>query len=376
MNDSSWLAMLAWIKRHSHLTRRALQQLPENRAHRLVVCFHLDAKMVPVIEGLARCLDLTVLPCNPLTADPEAIIYLKNLPLTLAKWDSRLSELSSISKGEPFWLCDLGGERILEALKDKLSLQGALEGTTTGIRKLRHHFSSCAPPVPLVDWNQNLLKESIHNEKMVGFSLWQTFTEVTRMSLHAKKVGVLGFGPVGRGIARTARDLGGQVSIFDRLPQLEWLARFESFATPGRTSLMESSQVLVTATGARDVIESNDLNHFKPGVFLLNAGHHHEEICEELRRGLPRTRVLDHIEEVWIPNSNQSFYLLSRGEVFNLSAGFGDTINAFDLTAAQLVEAVRYLLSEQAEQPGWLNVPENFSQTLWEQSYDSGCSGG
>jgi adenosylhomocysteinase len=249
---------------------------------------------------------------------------------------------------QPRFLCDLGGELICHALRRDCGVVAAMEGTTSGIRRIASEMGDSPRRFPVLDWNSAALKNLVHNEKMVGFSLWQTFSGVTRLSLHGMTVGVLGYGPVGRGIARTAQGLGARVAVADREPAARKLAEFDGFAALEKVELLSRSRLVVTATGRSGVLSGADLEHLPQGAFLLNAGHGGEEIGQEIRHHPRRRTVLAHVEEISTREGRHCF-LLARGELLNLAAGFGDTINGFDLTSAQLVQAVRYLLEKGSE---------------------------
>ena len=201
MNAASWEQKLCWLKLHTPYTEKALRRLKPRPDCCLTVRFHIDLKMVPLIEALSHKVQLQVFPCHHDTTDPEGWVHLrKETPATLLKeWDP-IACRKHLEKGRPY-LCDLGGRLIGWAVEENLPVGAALEGTTSGISHLTRILGGESPPFPILDWNQARLKQDIHNEKMVGFSLWQTFTEVTRLSLHGKTCGVLGFGPVGRGIS-------------------------------------------------------------------------------------------------------------------------------------------------------------------------------
>ena len=73
------------------------------------------------------------------------------------------------------------------------------------------------------------IKEGLHNRYLVGQTAWQTFTDRTQLSLHRKRVLVVGYGLVGRGVALTARALGGAVSVAERDPARSLEARYDGF---------------------------------------------------------------------------------------------------------------------------------------------------
>ena len=314
--------------------------------------FHIDLKMVPVIEGLARRVELLVFPCHPDTTDPEGWNYLKRA--TGAKYDPEWSpkSLNSFLQDHPeTFLCDLGGEMIGWAAESDALLSGGMEGTTSGIKLIAEHKNL---HFPVLDWNGAPLKLEIHNEKMVGFSIWQTFTEVTRLSLHGRSVGVLGYGLVGRGIARTARALGGFVKIYEPDSDRRTCAAYEGFGNHEREDVL-GADVIVSATGVPDAVKETDMSRLKSGAFLLNAGHSEEEISPAIRNHPNRRSVLPHVEELSLGKERHVF-LLASGRLLNLAAGFGDTINAFDVTSALLVETLKTLIEKSHELPRGLSV--------------------
>jgi adenosylhomocysteinase len=343
MNSSSWDRKLSWVKSNTPQTTAAITRFPELKEVSLSVRFHLDLKMVPVIEALARKTHLQVFPCHEDTTDPDGWSYLQHhcAANLVSEWKPEF--MAEHLRARPGYLCDLGGEMIVSALTSGVNVLAALEGTTSGVTRIQQTLDGGDSRFPIFDWNNARLKREIHNEKMVGFSLWQTFTEVTRLSLHGKRVTILGFGPVGRGIARTARSLGAQVQIFDPDPESVLTASFEGFSCPGRESALSQADVLVTATGAKGVLVLPDLAHLPQNALVLNAGHSADEIGLGIREHPNRSTILQHVEDITF-SEGRKIRLLAQGRLLNLAAGFGDTINAFDITSAQLLDALAWTL--------------------------------
>lgn len=359
MQDSNWIDRLQWVKLHSAHTRAAVARLGDSTRSPLVLRFHVDLKMIPVIESLAEHFDVLLFPCHADTTDPQGWAYLKvhSRATLVSEWSPQVC-LNFLEQHSGGYLCDLGGEMIACAVQHGWPVKGAMEGTTSGLSKV--HAAARERPLrfPVLDWNNARLKREIHNEKMVGFSIWQTFTEVTRLSLHGKSVGVLGFGPVGRGIARTARALGGVVRVYDPSAECRTLAGYEGFPTPSKDKFLSDSQVLVTATGRDDVLSLTDLCRVPCGAILLNAGHSETEWEEEIRRHPRRQSVLRRVERLDVSPAHH-VYLLAGGRLLNLAAGFGDTINAFDLTSAQLLVAIQAMLDVAGDTPGGVRTVES-----------------
>jgi adenosylhomocysteinase len=165
---------------------------------------------------------------------------------------------------------------------------------------------------------------------------------------------------VGRGVALTARSLGGAVSIAERDPARALEARYDGFPTGSLEELAGAADILVTATGARSVVSARHFGLLPDGCFLMNVGHTNDEIDVESLG--PCREVVPFVEEAQV--NGKTVYLFARGSMANLVAGQGDTLNSFDITMATMLAGVRYMLSDEARSrpPGLHPLP----RSAWE----------
>jgi adenosylhomocysteinase len=112
--------------------------------------------------------------------------------------------------------------------------------------------------------------------------------------------------------------------------------------------------VIVTATGARSVMNANHLPLLKDGVFLLNVGHLPDEIEVAALRGYPSQEVLPYVEAIDL--DARTVYLFAGGTMANLTAGHGDSLNAFDVTIAVMIAGIGYIASAGEEQPPGVHI--------------------
>ena len=103
--------------------------------------------------------------------------------------------------------------------------------------------------------------------------------------------------------------------------------------------------MIVTATGARHVLNAQHFPRLKEGCFLLNIGHVADEI--EVEALNPRQQAIPFVEEVTL--NGRTVYLFAGGSMANLVAGQGDTLNAFDVTLATMVAGLRYIFTAEAQ---------------------------
>ena len=143
------------------------------------------------------------------------------------------------------YLCDMGGELSMAYLDRTPPVKGALEATTSGLNLLKDHDL----PFPVFDWNSIPLKDRLENRFHVGDGVWPAFGHVTGLGLFGRRVLVIGYGPVGKGIAERARNLGAVVSVadLDAVRLLE--ARHHGCETVTLEEGLARCEIIVTATG-------------------------------------------------------------------------------------------------------------------------------
>jgi adenosylhomocysteinase len=214
---------------------------------------------------------------NPATTDPAVVSYLKNMGMTVYSGRSVEDGILETLKAEPVWFADVGFALGSSAIKQGVALKGGVEISRSGITKLR----SLELPFPVVNIDGGRLKPAVENRHGVGEGLWQTFTALTGKHLAGRRVVVVGYGPVGSGVAAYARAGGAHVSVVDTSPIRRLIAQYDGFDTPELDQVCGSVQVLVTATGSRNVIRLEHIQKLPSGAILINVGHHNDEIQVE-----------------------------------------------------------------------------------------------
>lgn len=229
-------------------------------------------------------------------------------------------------------------------------VHASLEATGSGIARL----AGLALSYPLFNWDDLPIKEGLHNRHMVGLTTWHAFFERTRLTLHDKRVLVVGYGFVGRGVADAARAYGGTVCVAKRDPVRALEAQYAGRDIRPLESAMPEADVIVTATGARSVVNSGHLPLLRDGFFLFNVGHHPDEIDVAALRAYPSKEVLPFVEAIDL--GKRTMYLFAGGSMANLTAGHGDSLNAFDLTIAVMTAGIGYIAGAGQKQPPGVHI--------------------
>jgi len=308
---------------------------------------------------MRRGAQLFIATCNPQTVCDQTVGVLRQRGATIIAHrgmgdDQLVAAIDQSLAWQPTHLLEMGADLTIRAISVGAppSVRCSLECTGSGIQRL----SGRQLPYPVFDVDKLPLKVGIHNRHMVGATAWYTFYETTRLTLYEKRVAVIGYGMVGRGVAEAARYHGARVVVVERDPARALEATYDRWDTASLAEALPSADVVVTATGKRHVLAREHFALLRDGCFLFNVGHGNDEIDIDALLRFEHDQMLPHIQRVQL--GGKKIYLLAGGAMFNLAAGFGDSINAFDVAVATLLDAMRRALDAcEGLPPGLHAVP-------------------
>jgi adenosylhomocysteinase len=263
-----------------------------------------------------------MVPCNPDSTDDRTATHLASMGVEIRGHAgmSAVEDADALAwlANEPAdALCDMGGELIVTTAAAGHRPAGALEATTTGL----HRLAGLDIPFPVLDWNGIALKDLIHNRHHVGAETWPAFTAITGLSLYGREIVVVGFGPVGQGVALRARDLGANVTVVDLDPVRLIQAQHHGCRVADFDDAVRRASVIVTATGFDGVVGAAQIERLPDGAILMNVGHSHREIDVDWLNQHPHTDLRRHLERYEV--NGRRVHLLNRGSLVNLAAGLG-----------------------------------------------------
>lgn len=214
---------------------------------------------------------------NSATTDDEAVESIRNLG---AKVYCGSDSPEKVLQHSPQVLTDTGFVIIDRYLSMKeserpSSVIAASEITTSGVEKLR----ACKNlPIAVVNINAGLLKARIENFHGVGDGVVDLLRRLTGRSLSGLNAVVVGYGPVGSGVAFHLRKEGGLVNVVDNDPVRRLIAHFDGFAVKELMASLEDADIIVTATGKKNIITEPQWHASRDGAIFLNVGHWPEEL--------------------------------------------------------------------------------------------------
>ncbi len=260
---------------------------------------------------------------------------------------------------EPDLLADAGGDLIGTHLRESPDrvLRGAVEVTKSGADRLRD-----LPLIfPCIDLNAGRLKPAIENRHGVGEGLWQAVQRLTGMHLSGRRVGVIGYGPVGRGLAAYARAAGACVEVVEMDPIRSLVAHYDGYPTPTLEDCVRRVDVVATATGRAEAVPLSVIRQGRSGLVLVNAGHGDREIDVRGVRGASAS--FDQITDLVVRHQIEGgpeVVILGDGHPLNIVTNAGSPEPVL-LHFAALGLALAWLAT--AELPaGRMVVPEALEQ--------------
>lgn len=321
------------------------------------------AMFLPLVRAGAR---VRIAAVNPDSTDDAAAAYLVANGAEVWAWsgmdDTEYWDGLAWVAAEPAdVISDMGGELLAATVSAGYAPLGGLEATTSGL----HRLADVALTFPVFNWNNAELKDRVHNRHHVGLEMWPMFSAITGLAVHGRPVLVVGFGPVGRGVAIQARSRGAVVSVAD----LDPVRRNEAQQYGCRVVTLEEGLVdagiVVTATGVDGVIGPDQLGGVRDGVILCNVGHTNREIDLPWLDGHPHRQVRRYIERYEV--DGKSLFLLNRGSLLNLAAGvMPATDELFDPFSAMILHGIMWILEGGAAQydPGLHPYPKHLEHQI------------
>jgi len=212
------------------------------------------------------------------TTDHDVVDLLRDSGVDVYTSGDREDSHQQVLAQQPDILADAGASLIGTLLKrfpeQAETLRGAVEVTKTGMTRLR----GVQTPFPVVNINDGMLKPAVENRHGVGEGLWHAVQALTGMHLSGRRVGVIGYGSVGRGVAAYARAAGASVEVVETDAIRRLVAHYDGYPTPSLDQCVQQVGILVTATGVPGVVGVRALRAARNGLVLVNAGHGNDEI--------------------------------------------------------------------------------------------------
>ena len=205
------------------------------------------------------------------------------------------------------------------------NIRGLSEETTTGVHRLYERMHSKTLPVPAFNVNDSVTKSKFDNKYGTKESAVDAIRRATDIMLAGKRVLVAGYGDVGKGTAASFRGAGSIVTISEIDPICALQAAMDGFEVKKINSVINESDLVITATGNKNIITGEHFLKMKDKAIVCNIGHFDNEIDMAWLNsnfGHSKTTIKPQVELFNLENGNE-IIVLAEGRLVNLGCATG-----------------------------------------------------
>jgi adenosylhomocysteinase len=204
-------------------------------------------------------------------------------------------------------------------------IKGVTEETTTGVHRLYEMQRDGTLLFPAINVNDSVTKSKFDNKYGCRHSLIDGINRATDVLIGGKVAVVCGYGDVGKGCAESLRGQGARVVVTEIDPICALQAAMEGFEVTTLDAVIDRADIVITATGCRDVVTAEQMSRMKHQSIVGNIGHFDDEIDMAglaATPGIRRVEVKPQVHEWTFPDGH-SVIVLSEGRLLNLGNATG-----------------------------------------------------
>lgn len=246
-------------------------------------------------------------------------------------------------------------------------LLGVTEETTTGVHRLYEMMRAEELLFPAINVNDSVTKSKFDNKYGCRHSLVDGINRAVDVLLAGKTAVVCGYGDVGKGCADSLRGQGARVIVTEIDPICALQASMDGFQVSRLDDVVESADIIITATGCVDVVTADDMSRMKNKAILGNIGHFDNEIdMAGLSRlpGISRHNIKPQVDE-WVFPDGHSIIILSEGRLLNLGNATGHPSFVMSNSFTNQVLAQIELFTKRDEYPiGVYTLPKHLDEQV------------
>ena len=303
---------------------------------KILGCLHMTIQTAVLIETLiALGAEVRWSSCNIFSTQDHAAaaIAKENIPVFAWKGETEKEYwwcIKQTIEGKKDWkanmILDDGGD--LTALmhkdyKDLLqTIRGVSEETTTGVKALKKMEAQNTLMIPAINVNDSVTKSKFDNLYGCRESLVDGIKRATDVMMSGKVAIVAGFGDVGKGSAASLRQSGARVMVTEADPICALQAAMEGYEVVLMGEAIKVADIVVTATGNKDIVTVDHMRLMKDRAILCNIGHFDNEIQVDALRNYKWTEIKPQVHEIEF-SDNKRIILLAEGRLVNLGCATG-----------------------------------------------------
>ena len=306
---------------------------------RIAGCLHMTVQTAVLIETLVELgAQVTWSSCNIFSTQDHAAAAIAAAGIPVFAWKGQTDEefwwcieqtLFAFEEGEGLNLIlDDGGDLTNVVLDNHPELVenilGLSEETTTGVHRLYERARKGTLPIPAINVNDSVTKSKFDNKYGCQESLVDALRRGTDIMLAGKTAVVAGYGDVGKGSAASLRGAGVRVTVTEIDPICALQAAMDGFAVKRLDTVIGEVDIVVTATGNKDIVCGEHFEKMKDKTIVCNIGHFDNEIDMawlNKTHGASKSTIKPQVDMYTI--NGKDIIVLAEGRLVNLGVAMG-----------------------------------------------------
>lgn len=306
---------------------------------RIAGCLHMTIQTAVLIETLvALGAEVTWSSCNIFSTQDHAAAAIAAAGISVYAWKGLNEEefdwcieqtLHFGEEQKPLnMILDDGGD-LTNMVFDKYpeliaGIKGLSEETTTGVHRLYERMKNGTLHLPAFNVNDSVTKSKFDNKYGCRESLVDAIRRATDLMLAGKVAVVAGYGDVGKGSAESLRSAGVRVIVTEIDPICALQAAMEGFEVKKLANAVKEADIIVTATGNKDIVKAAHFKEMKDKAVVCNIGHFDNEIdiaWLNKNYGHAKIEIKPQVDKYTI--DGKDIILLAEGRLVNLGCATG-----------------------------------------------------
>ncbi len=316
--------------------RSEYQAIKPLKGAKIIGCLHMTIQTAVLIETLVVLgADVRWSSCNIFSTQDHAAAAIAAKVIPVYAWKGETEEeywwcIKQTINGKKDWkpnlLLDDGGDLTMlihDKYKDLLkNIKGVSEETTTGVKALKILEKENKLLIPAINVNDSVTKSKFDNLYGCRESLVDSIRRATDVMMSGKVAIVAGFGDVGKGSAASLRQSGARVLVTETDPICALQAAMEGYEVVLMDEAISSADIVVTATGNKDIVNIEHMRKMKDRSILCNIGHFDNEIQVSALKNYKWNEIKPQVHEIEFPDKKR-IILLAEGRLVNLGCATG-----------------------------------------------------
>jgi adenosylhomocysteinase len=306
---------------------------------RIAGCLHMTIQTAVLIETLVELgADVTWSSCNIFSTQDHAAAAIAAAGIPVFAWKGMTEEEFSWAIEQTLWfgddrqplnmILDDGGDLTNMVLDENPELVAGIKGlseeTTTGVHRLYERMQKGTLPMPAINVNDSVTKSKFDNKYGCKESCVDAIRRATDVMIAGKVAIVAGYGDVGKGSAASLRGAGARVIITEIDPICALQAAMDGFEVKRMVDAAPRANIIVTATGCKDILSEEHFNVMNDKTIVCNIGHFDNEINMawlNATHGDSKIEIKPQVDKYTI--NGKDILLLAEGRLVNLGCATG-----------------------------------------------------